>query len=236
MCGRFSASTPVPKLSEVFGVEELRGEDPGAHYNVAPTMPVLAAATSRAGVRMLGTFRWGLIPSWAKDLSGGAKMINARADTVETKPAFRTALVRRRCIIPADGFYEWRRGDPVGGGAKIPFFISHLDGSPLAFAGLWEVWRNAALDADDPAALVRSCTIITTEANVLLAPVHDRMPVILPSDAWGLWLDPAVQDPAALRPLLRPSPPEQLALYAVSPEVNNYRNDGPHLKDPIAEM
>src|SRR3954453_8616480 len=188
MCGRYMSTTPPAALAEEFGVavEQIAlDDDLEPRWNVAPTLPVLAVAESRStGQRRLGTFRWGLGPSGAGGAAGGGPMINARAETVATKPAFRDALVRRRCIIPADAFYEWKA---TGGRTRQPYAIARRDGKPLAFAGLWELWRDAANPEAPP---LRSCVIITTTANGLLAAVHERMPVVLPESAWGTWLDP----------------------------------------------
>ena len=235
MCGRFIATAPVSALAEHFLVEEIKvaEDEVPPRYNVAPTLDVLAVAESRSsgGVRRLGTFRWGLVPSWAKDLTIGSKLINARAESVAEKPAFRKALQRRRCIIPADAFYEWQR--PAGGGKnakKQPFVIRRRDGDPLAFAGLWEAWNDPG---DPDAEWVRTCTIVTTTANELVGRLHDRMPVILPKPVWDVWLDTGLEDAAAVHALLVPSPAEDLEAYPVSTEVNDVRNDGPSLADPL---
>ena len=232
MCGRFVAATTPAALAARFEASltpELEADgDPGPRYNVAPTLPVYAVATSRSsGTRRLGLFRWGLVPSWAADVSIGSRLINARVETVASKPAFRKALLRRRCIIPADAFYEWQRR---GERSKQPFAIRRRDGEPLAFAGLWELWR-AEDDADGP--LLRTCTIITTPANDAIAPLHDRMPAVLPQQAWAEWLDPAVTDLARLMPLLQPAPPADFLIYPVGREVNNARNEGPQLALPL---
>jgi putative SOS response-associated peptidase YedK len=203
----------------------VRAADLGLRFNVAPTDPVYAVAVGSDGERRLGTFRWGLVPSWAKDPKGAARMINARAETVVDKPAFRKALQRRRCLVPADGFYEWLRV----GDERQPFHIAPKDGGTLWFAGLWEVWRPE----DEPdAELLRTCTIITTQANATLSPIHDRMPVILQREAWDTWLDRSVTDPAAVTPFLAPAPDDLLSRTAVAKLVNSVKNDGPQLLDP----
>lgn len=225
MCGRYISATPPADLAAELGVTEVRADDLGARYNVAPTDPVYAVATGSDGQRRLGTFRWGLVPSWSRDAAGGARMINARAETLADKPAFRRALERRRCLVPADGFYEWLRA----GGERLPFHLRRNDGGILCFAGLWEVWRPPG---DDDAALLRTCTIITTGANAALAPIHDRMPVILPPETWDTWLDRSVTAPADVLPLLRPAPDDLLERTPVSKLVNNVRNDGPELLAP----
>jgi putative SOS response-associated peptidase YedK len=230
MCGRFVSATPTDVLAETFDVEEVktvRTADEG-NYNVAPTDDVIAVAMSKDGHRQLGTFHWGLVPSWAKDRSIGNRMINLRADTVKDKPSFRRTLGKRRCIIPADGFYEWK--DMGKGRKKQPFFIRARSGQSLALAGLWEVWKDRE---QDDAEWLKSCTIITTDPNSLLAPIHNRMPVVLPPEAWDTWLDPANDDTDALERLLVPAPDDLLELYPVSTDVNSVENDGPQLIMPL---
>lgn len=235
MCGRYVSATPAQQLAEEFHVDAVKADDLPAKYNVAPTDDVYAVALSREGVRQLGTFRWGLVPSWAKDPSIGARMINARAETVSTNASFKTAMRRRRCIIPADGFYEWQRlGDDDGPKKKKvrkqPFFIRRRDGKPLALAGLWEVWKPR----DDPDAdWLRSTTVITGEPNELVARLHDRMPVILPEEAWDTWLDRDNEDVDALMELLVPYPAELMEAYPVETLVNSVQNDGPELIAPL---
>ncbi|MDQ1438307.1 MAG: hypothetical protein QOK43_1936 [Acidimicrobiaceae bacterium] len=235
MCGRFVSATPPAVLADTFRVDEVKlggggdgGTGPEPSYNVAPTDDVIAVAVSKDGHRQLGTFRWGLVPSWAKDMSIGNRMINLRADTVKDKPSFRKTLARRRCIIPADGFYEWK--DMGKGRKKQPFFIRARSGEPLALAGLWEVWKDRE---QQDAEWLKSCTIITTEPNALLAPIHDRMPVVLPPSVWDVWLDPANDDVAELEKLLVPSPEDLLELYPVSAEVNSVQNNGAQLVIPL---
>ena len=222
MCGRYVAATPPDQLAELFGVTDVRASDLGARWNVAPTLDVYAVATGRDGERRLGTFRWGLVPWFAKDPGGGAKMINARSETVAERPAFRRALERRRCILPADGFYEWLRT----GKDRLPHLFSAAVGSVLALAGLWEVWRPK----DDPdAEPLRTCTILTTSANATMQPIHDRMPVVLTPDAWDRWLDPAPKEFADVADLLAPPPEGLLVRRAVSTKVNNVKNEGAEL-------
>ena len=174
--------------------------------------------------RRAGYMRWGLIPSWAKDPSMGSRMINARAETIAEKPAFRNALRRRRCLVLADGFYEWQRA----GTSRRPMRVEMRPGEPFAFAGLWETWRNPDGQA------IPSCTIITTEANELIRPIHDRMPVILRRELEEFWLDRNVKDPAALGNVLNPYPTDAMAAYQVSSLVNSYANDGPGVIEPVA--
>lgn len=229
MCGRYVAATPPAELAAQLGVTEVRAEDLGPRYNVAPTMPVYAVAESH-GIRSLGTFRWGLVPSWAKDASIGSKLINARAESVADKPAFRNALARRRCLIPADGFYEWERQGPK---RRQPFYLRARDGRPLTFAGLWEVWR----DPQEPdGELVRTCTIVTTGANAEAGRVHNRMPVLLAPSTWDAWLDRDNHDVASLQGLLVPAPDGTLELQPVSNAVNDVRHEGPSLLDPSEEQ
>jgi putative SOS response-associated peptidase YedK len=232
MCGRYTSTSTLADLAAVFEVDEVRTEPLPARYNVAPTLDVYAVAVrgrqdrEKGPRRALGTFRWGLVPPWAKDPSVGSRMINARAETVAARPAYRSALGRRRCLIPADAFYEWQRRP---GGAKHAYAIRRRDGQPMAFAGLWEVWRDPSRAGGQA---LRSCAIVTTAANEVLAPIHDRMPVILEPADWDTWLDPA-HDAATVRKLLVPAPAGFLESYPVSSLVNNVRNDGPQLLDPI---
>ncbi len=226
MCGRYVSATPAQQLAEEFHVEEIKADDLPAKYNVAPTDQVYAIAVSRDGARMLGTFRWGLVPNYAKDPSIGNRMINARAETVSSKPSFKRLLQKRRCILPADGFYEWQRLDK----RKQPFFIRRRDGKPMALAALWDVWKPRE---DPDADWLRSATIITGEPNELVGRLHDRMPVILPEEAWDAWLDRDNDDVDALTKLLVPYPADLLDAYPVDTKVNSVRNDGPELIDPL---
>lgn len=237
MCGRYTSTSAPADLAKAFAVDDVKVDELPVRYNVAPTQDVYAVAERRpkeAGEkvrRQLGAFRWGLVPSWAKDPAVGNKMINARAEGIATKAAYKKALVRRRCIIPADAFYEWQvRSAPGRKNSKLPYVIRHRDGSPLAFAGLWEFWRPPG---DPDAEPIRSCVIITTEANELLAPVHNRMPVILPPDAWDKWLDPTVDDVTGLRRLLVPAPAEDFEAFPVSTLVNDVAHEGPDLVIPL---
>lgn len=223
MCGRYVSSSPVAVLESYLSVDEVKVDPLEERYNVAPTDEVYVVV-EREERRLLGTMRWGLVPWFSKDPKGGAKMINARAESVPTKPAFRRAFEKRRCLVPADGFYEWQKRPDL---PKLPFFIHGADGRPIVFAGLWEVWRESE-DAEP----LRTCTIITTTANDLLRPIHDRMPVVLPPERWEEWLDPSNQDLEGLRGLLSPAPNDLLALHPVSNKVNSVRNDGPDLLVP----
>ena len=219
MAGSLSPPTsgPSPSGSECLG--SWRKSDP--RYNVAPTQTVIVVNDD--GSRHLTEMRWRLIPSWAKDPVIGNRMINARGETVATKPAFRAALRRRRCLIPADGFYEWQQQ----GRRKQPVYITLKTREPFSFAGLCESWTSP--DGEE----IKTCTIITTEANALLKPIHDRMPVILTKEAERVWLDPAIQDTERLLSLLVPYPAEEMEAYPVSTRVNNPRSDGPESIEPL---
>jgi len=218
MCGRFVQKLSGEELARLFA-GDLFASELGERYNVAPTQPVLVVVEHDQH-RVVTSHRWGLIPSWAKDPKIGVQMINARAETLAEKPAFRTSFRRQRCIVPADAFYEWQRH----GTSKTPYAIVRRDGKPLAFAGLWSAWHKP--DSDER---ILSCTIVTTEANERLSSLHERMPVILPEESWGEWLDPAFQEIGPLQSLLRPYPSELLDAYPVSTRVNSVRNDGPEL-------
>ena len=205
-------------------------------YNVAPRadVPVVAERKGEPGrhERVLDVVRWGLVPFWAKDPKIGDRMINARAETLLTSNAFKRPFERRRCIIPADGFYEWEKLEPQKSRSKKqPWFIRRKDGEPLAFAGLWETWRDRS--QGDDAVPLRTCVIITTDPNELLAPIHDRMPVVLPESQWSTWLDVDNRDVGALQQLLVPSPAAELEKWAVSTLVNKADNNGPELLDPV---
>jgi putative SOS response-associated peptidase YedK len=232
MCGRYVLTSPPGDLAAQFGAREAPGllESYEASYNVAPTMPVLAVAITRDGERVLDTYRWGLIPSWAEDPSIGSRLINARAETIETSRAFMDAFGKRRVAVLADGFYEWRTVPGIAGKRRQPLFFHRADGQPLAFAGLRERWPDPTIDGPDK--WLRSCTIVTTVANQDLAGVHDRMPVILERVALDLWLDPAGETPE-IEGLLRPAPAMTLIHHPVDPRVGDVRNDGPDLVEPF---
>ncbi len=237
MCGRFTSTSPVEALATTFRVDEVRTDAAPPRYNVAPTQPVLAVATRHARddgdqfVRSLGTFRWGLVPSWANDPSVGNRMINARAESVATKPAYRSALRSRRCLIPADDFYEWETRP--GRKAKQPWAIRPESGEPMALAGLWEVWRDRT---DPDTDLLRTCVVVTTGANDALSAIHGRMPVVLSQDHWDRWLDPSFDDRESLQRMLVPAPAEWFVTNAVSTAVNTVANDGPELLEALPEF
>jgi putative SOS response-associated peptidase YedK len=232
MCGRFSLSTSGAALAEQFALPEVPELAP--RYNIAPTQPVAAVraqnapASETGSPRTLTLLRWGLVPHWARDPSIGGHMFNARAETVAEKPAFRAAFTARRCLVLADGFYEWQAAaSGPRKGHKQPFFIHMQDQRPFAMAGLWEHWQ-----AGDQ--VIESCTIITTEPNDLVASIHSRMPVIVAPDAYALWLDPQMQQPEPLLALLRPYPAAAMASYPVSRTVNNVRNEVPECRAPLS--
>jgi len=239
VCGRY-ASTKDPALlaAEFDAVDATEGDAPGPDYNIAPTKNVLAVverhprdadgepdpAVTERSVRVM---RWGLVPHWAKDMSGAAKMINARSESVLTKPSYRDSAAKRRCIIPADGWYEWQPGE----GRKQPFFINPDDGSSLAMAGIWSVWWQP--DEELGRKAVITCAVLTTDAIGEMTSVHHRMPLLLPASHWGAWLDPDSADPSSL---LSPDPGlvDGLELRPVSMAVNSVRNNGPELMDPVS--
>lgn len=224
MCGRFVQSHDPSFYADAFGVETIRTDPLPVSYNVAPTDRVYAIAEDD-GVRLLGSFRWGLIPWWAKDRKIAARNINARAETVASKPAFRESFAKRRCLIPADGFYEWKRL-PKG---KLPHYIYRADLKPLAFAGIWASWKDP-----ESGERVRSCSIITGRPNEVVADIHDRMPAILPEESWPLWLDRGVEDGNEIEPLLQVYPESAMAQHAVSTLVNKVANNYPECVEPLA--
>ena len=232
MCGRFAAATPPDELARYFAVHEVAETLLEPRYNVAPTDDI-AVVVEREDTRRLDLFHWGFVPFWAKDPSVGNRMINARAEGLADSNAFRRAFERRRCLVPADGFYEWRK--VPGQRKKQPLYITRRDDEPLALAGLWEVWTPKQHEGADPPAPLYSCTIITGEPNELVAQVHDRMPVILPPAAWERWLDRQYGDTAALSDLLKPAPAELLQMWAVRADVSTVGNDGPRLIEPLPE-
>jgi len=210
-------------LAERFQLPEIPPVEP--RYNIAPTQSLATVVMTHGHQRQFKLCRWGLIPSWVKDPGVGSGFINAKAETAATKPAFRAAFRRRRCLILADGFYEWQRV----GRRKQPFYIHLRDDRPFAFAGLWERWEGPYRQAID------SCTILTTEPNDLLRRLHDRMPVILGPETYDRWLDPTVQEPQVLQPLLRPFPAEHMIAYPVNTRVNNPDNDHPECIKSLPE-
>lgn len=226
MCGRYLLKTALEELARIFGFTERPNLMP--RYNIAPTLevPVIRQRREPAGQRSIAALRWGLVLPWADDPKAGPPLINARAETLLEKPAFRGAAQKRRCLIPADGFYEWKKD----GTKKVPFRFRRKDRGLFAFAGLWDVWRPP----DEPdAEPLFTCTILTTQANEVVAPVHDRMPVILSDEAaWRMWLDPDVPGDGVAH-LLRPAPADDMETYEVSPIVNSARNDSVECIQPV---
>ena len=227
MCGRFVQKTPLGEIQVLF---EASGPTPNMmpRYNAAPTDSLAVVRFNpQTRARSLDLLRWGLVPLWAKDLSSGPKCINARRETVATNNIFRDAFERRRCLVPADGFYEWQKR----GGKTQPYAIVPQPGSLFAFAGLWERWKNP-----DDGSIVRSFTIVTGLPNALCAPIHDRMPVILAPEVWRLWLGEEEASREELQALLAPYPAELMRAYPVGPRVGNVRNDEPALLEAIGAM
>ena len=241
MCGRYASSRQPDDLVEEFEVVESRIPAPLApDYNVAPTKEVYAVVerppsgrSEEPPQRQLRVLTWGLVPSWAKDPAIGNKMINARMETVAEKPAFRRAFAARRALLPADGYYEWyatARTGPRGKPVKQPYFIRPRDGGPLAMAGLYEIWRDPSRAEDDPDRFRWTCTVLTTTAEDELGHIHDRMPLMVARDRWAEWLDPTRPGDTGL---LVPAAPGSLEAYPVATLVNNVRNNGPELLEPL---
>lgn len=226
MCGRFTLHSPKDFIGARFGVDLSGFGELAPRYNIAPTQQVLAVRV-RDGTREARRMRWGLIPHWAKADARLPLMINARCETLAARPAYRDAFRSHRCLIPADGFYEWRTNDGRKT-PKTPYFLRLADGEPFAFAGLWAHWRGGA----EP---ITSCAIVTAPANSALAPIHDRMPLILPREHEAAWLDPEQRDPDALQDLLAPVGPERIAARVVSALVNSVDHDGPKLIEPAPD-
>lgn len=222
MCGRFVCKSAMEEIIEAFGIAEVSEELAKASYNIAPSQSVLAIIGN--GKRKLGRLQWGLVPSWAKDPEIGHKMINARAETLAEKPSFRDAFKKRRCLVVADGFYEWRRT----GTEKVPMYIRLKSGRPFAFAGIYETWYSPEGNK------LSTCAIITTGPNDLMKPIHDRMPVIIPESEYDKWLDRKITETEVLRPLLVPYPAEEMVAYEVSKQINSPRNNSEKCIAPTA--
>jgi putative SOS response-associated peptidase YedK len=220
MCGRYELHTHPAAIALAFGLKSSPALKP--HYNIAPMQPVPIVRQNSQGERVLNEMRWGLVPRWAKDPSIGAKLINARGEGIAEKPAFKMAFERRRCLMPADGFYEWK----VVKGGKQPYLVASKDGAPLGMAGLYERWL--APDGE----VLDTCTVITTDANDLLRDVHDRMPVIIAPEDYARWLD---RSNAAVTDLIAPYPSDAIRIHPISTRVNAVKNDDPALLDPVAE-
>jgi putative SOS response-associated peptidase YedK len=223
MCGRFTLRSSPQAIAEVFGLAEPPHLQP--HFNIAPSQSVAVVRQQpETHQRELALLRWGLIPFWADDPSIGDRMANARCETAATKPSFRRPFRSRRCLVVADGFYEWQRKD----GRKQPFFVQMKDHRPFGMAGLWDRW-------DKQGEPIESCTILTTDANDLMKPIHERMPVIIPPDQFDTWLDPSVHDEKRLSELLRPFDSDEVTAYPISTKVNNPKNDVEACIEPLEE-
>ncbi|NYD41203.1 SOS response-associated peptidase [Nocardioides panaciterrulae] len=247
MCGRYASSRRPEDLVEEFEIEENRVAAPlEPDYNVAPTKEVYAVVERpprapgdgppEPAARQLRVVRWGLVPSWAKDPSIGNRLINARMETVAEKPAYKRAFARRRCLLPADGYFEWYPTEQhtlAGKPRKQPFFIRPTDGGVLAMAGLYEIWRDPTRADDDPERYRWTCTVLTTQAEDAVGRIHDRMPLAVERERWDRWLDPTVADRDDLLGLLVPAAPGRLEAFPVSTAVSNVRNNGPQLIEPI---
>ena len=234
MCGRFVSARKRLELLEEFAAErDGGGEDRNPDYNVAPTKRIYTVLDHK-DQRELRTVRWGLVPFWAKDTKGGARMINARAETVSSKPAFRAAFAKRRCLIPADGYYEWQTVEK----AKQPYYIYRTDGGVLAFAGIYELWRDKSVPEEDEQAWYWSASIITTDSTDDIGKIHDRTPMVVPRESWTDWLDPANNDKELLLATMLPATSPGaggLMSYPVSMAVNSVRNNGPDLVEPLGD-
>jgi putative SOS response-associated peptidase YedK len=223
MCGRYRLSRRKQLIEEQFDTADWQ-DDWSPRYNIGPTQPVpIIRQHPKEPVRELSLMRWGLIPHWAKEPSIAAGMINARSETASTKPAFRDALKSRRCLIPADGFYEWAKTAK----AKQPYCFEVNDGALFAFAGLWDRWKDTGGN------WVKTCSILTTTPNAVTAPIHDRMPVIIDPDAYDLWLDPGMQNVAAISELLKPYGTRQMRCYPISSRINHVANDDVECSRPV---
>ena len=243
MCGRYASTASPRQLAEEFDVDDILDGLPGPDYNVAPTVavPAVFERVDRASGevrRRLAPLVWGLVPSWAKERSIGARMINARLETVAEKPAFAKAFRARRCLLPAAGFYEWYEPEAPSAGrkpAKQPFFLHRADGGLLVMAGIYEIWRDPVKDRDDDTAWLRTCSVITTQATDAAGHIHDRMPLVVPAGAIDGWLDPALTDPERALGLLSVTDAAELEAYAVSTAVNKVQNNDPSLLEPLTE-
>lgn len=223
MCGRFTQQRPASELAEIFAAEPLV-DDPGPRFNVAPTDEALVVV-QREERRAITAYRWGLIPHWADSAKVGSRMFNARLETLTASAAFRDSLRRKRCLVPVESFYEWRREGTI----RQPYAIARADGRPIIVAGLWDGWRDPSIDG-----VRRTFTIVTTTPNETMAPIHNRMPAVLSDEDWATWLDPTLADPGELIALLEARREPALVVRPVSQLVNNVRNDGPELILPIA--
>jgi putative SOS response-associated peptidase YedK len=260
MCGRYASSRRPEDLAEEFEIDratlaETVVQPLEPDFNVAPTKPVYAVVTRPSSTdrngrekqeeqedrdedaeRQLRVLRWGLVPFWAKDPAIGSRLINARMETVAEKPAFRQAFTKRRCLLPADGYFEWyptEQKTKAGKPLKQPFFIRPKDDRPLAMAGLYEIWRDPTREEDDPERFRWTCTVLTTTAEDEVGRIHDRMPMLVEPERYAAWLDPTVSDVEELKGLLVPAAPGRLEAFPVSTAVNSVRNNGPELLQPL---
>ncbi|MFK8023419.1 MAG: SOS response-associated peptidase [Ilumatobacter sp.] len=241
MCGRFVSASPPDQVAAFFGAD-VDVESLGANHNVAPTQDVYGVVANRTdpvAAPKLEAFHWGLVPSWAKERKIGNRMINARSETLAEKNAFKSSFKKKRLLIPMDGFYEWKAGsadgplNAKGKPLKQPMFIHHRDDEPLAVAGLWAAWKDREAPQDEPERWLHSATIVTTAANGTMAPVHDRMPVLVPQSRWKEWLDPSNDDLETLSTMFDMTGDESLVMHPVSRDVNNVRNNRPDLIEAI---
>lgn len=248
MCGRYASTASPAQLAQEFEVDDLFDDLPGPDYNVAPTVAVPAVFERRVKAtgevrRRLAPLVWGLVPSWAKEAKVGSRMINARVETVAEKSAYAKAFRARRCLLPADGFYEWYSPEVVAVApgrkapkpVKQPFFLHRSDGGLLVMAGIYEIWRDPAKDRDDETAWLRTCSVITTTATDAAGHIHDRMPMVVPREAIDRWLDPGLTEPEQVLALLAVTGADALEAYAVSTAVNSVQNNEPSLLAPLAE-
>jgi putative SOS response-associated peptidase YedK len=250
MCGRYASSRRPEDLVEEFEIDKVEVKETLApDYNVAPTKQVYAVvqrpnepaaegerAEETSTERQLRTLKWGLVPFWAKEPSIGNRLINARMETVHEKPAFRRAFATRRCLLPADGYFEWyptEQKTKAGKPLKQPFFIHPSDGGVMAMAGLYEIWRDPTRDEDDPQRFLWTCTVLTTTAEDSVGHIHDRMPLLVEPERYDAWLDPSRSDAEDLKRLLVPAAPGRLEAYPVTTAVNSVRNNGPELVEPL---
>jgi putative SOS response-associated peptidase YedK len=247
VCGRYASSVRDAVVVDELAVEEVVGPELPPSWNVAPTDDVrvvverpprpgaeAADAADAAPRRQLRTARWGLVPPWSKDPSTGARMINARAETLTERSAFRTAAVRRRCLVPADGYYEWQAPEPGSGTRrKTPWFLRDEGAALLTFAGVYELWRDRSRGDDDPLRWLWSVSVVTTAATDALGAIHDRTPLVVPADARSAWLDTTTTDAEEVRAMVAALPEPHLVPHVVGPEVGNVANDGPHLVEPV---
>jgi putative SOS response-associated peptidase YedK len=232
MCGRFTSTSQLSLLAERFRADPSGVEGHQPSWNVAPASDILVITASEDGARRLRSLHWGLVPKWAKDDSAKSQLVNLRAETAGSKPTFKRLLARQRCIVPADGFYEWQ--DMGKGQRKQPIYIVARDQQPIALAGLWETWHEkGAADGEDQRKRLWTCTILTTTPNKLMATIHNRMPVILPPEVWDTWLDPANTDADELAKLLVPAADDLLMAWPVDPAVGSVRNNRPDLVAPL---